>query len=106
MNENDTCGPKSSLIYLRFGMKFLRVAITLKKKNGILKQSAVSPIRRTFAKAASQYKSTMLHQLIRRFSGTFSSRFKPSVLDYLLKNQSWIVYCPILEEIRLQIDVL
>ena len=71
----------------------------------ILKQSAGSPYVRTFAKAASQHKSTMFHQLIRRFNGKISSRFKPSVLDYLPKYQSWMVYCPILEEIRLQINV-
>ena len=88
-------------------MKFLRVSIFEKKKAvRILKQSAVSPFMRTFAKAASQHKLTMFHQLIRRFNGKISSRFKPSVLDYLPKYQSWIVYCPILEEIWLQIDVL
>ena len=61
---------------------------------------------RTFAKAASQHKLTMCHQLIRQFNGKISSRFKPSILDYLPKYQSWIVYCPIPQEIRLQIDVL
>ena len=33
----------------------------------------------------------MFHQLIRRFNEKISSRFKPSVVDYLPKYQSWIV---------------
>ena len=80
-------------------MKFLRVSIILKKKQLESSSNQRFPyLCGTFAKAA-------FHQLIRRL-GKISMRFKPSVLDYLPKCQSWTVYCPILEEIRLQIDVL